>query len=64
MKKKLSSLIGLLALVVGLAYAAGETEMFTISFHTKPATESTSGYFTLGEKAELERQVHRYLQRC
>ena len=50
MKKKLSSLIGLLALVVGLAYAAGETEVFTISFHTKPATESTSGYFTLGEK--------------
>ncbi|MDO5446467.1 MAG: Ig-like domain-containing protein [Prevotellaceae bacterium] len=50
MKKKLSTLIGLLALVVGLAYAAGETEIFSASFNTKPATQSTPDYFTLGEK--------------
>ena len=50
MKKKLLSLISLVILVVGFVYAAGETEVFTIAFNTKPATESTSGYFTLSEK--------------
>ena len=50
MKKKLLSLISLVVLIAGFVYAAGETEVFTIAFNTKPATESTSGYFTLSEK--------------
>lgn len=50
MKKKLLSLFSLVVLIAGFVYAAGETEVFTIAFNTKPATESTSGYFTLSEK--------------
>lgn len=50
MKKKLLSLISLVVLIAGFVYAAGETEVFTIAFNTKPATESTSGFFTLSEK--------------